>query len=212
MSELQLQMKHENPSSSLQSRVEPWRKWDSDEKKDHRRVAKSSSTQIMLESYSRKRCPSALCPAMGPVEKKRARKNYSHRPKYTSFPSLTDAKNAKARSVSDEDDDSSQQHPIVKFGVDGVATAPGDLVAYFAEIENRKEMKEAAKKDISPSADDKDSEKDLKNAFKTAVMPQTYDVIWFANLDDLKTYKQLHGDCFVPRYYKENPRLGNWVR
>jgi hypothetical protein len=39
--------------------------------------------------------------------------------------------------------------------------------------------------------------------------------IWkkmFANLDELRKYKELNGDCNVPSCYLPNPRLGVWVR
>jgi hypothetical protein len=35
---------------------------------------------------------------------------------------------------------------------------------------------------------------------------------WFANLEALKKYKQLNGDCVIPRVYPPNPFLGGWVR
>jgi len=34
---------------------------------------------------------------------------------------------------------------------------------------------------------------------------------WEANLTDLVKYEEEHGDCIVPRRYKPNKQLGNWV-
>ena len=34
---------------------------------------------------------------------------------------------------------------------------------------------------------------------------------WEDMFAKLKEYRQLHGDCLVPREYKEDPSLGNWV-
>jgi hypothetical protein len=35
---------------------------------------------------------------------------------------------------------------------------------------------------------------------------------WLSNVDLLRKYKELNGDCLVPRGYLPNPRLGSWVR
>jgi hypothetical protein len=38
------------------------------------------------------------------------------------------------------------------------------------------------------------------------------DTKWIATLEELKAYKDLHGDCIVPRGYDlVNPRLASWV-
>merc|ERR1712176_182047 len=34
---------------------------------------------------------------------------------------------------------------------------------------------------------------------------------WEENYENLKKYKNEHGDCLVPKDYKDDPRLGNWV-
>merc|ERR1712174_159930 len=34
---------------------------------------------------------------------------------------------------------------------------------------------------------------------------------WDENYENLKKYKNEHGSCFVPKDYKDDPRLGNWV-
>jgi hypothetical protein len=34
---------------------------------------------------------------------------------------------------------------------------------------------------------------------------------WFQRLQELKAYKQIHGDALVPSDYLENPSLGDWV-
>lgn len=34
---------------------------------------------------------------------------------------------------------------------------------------------------------------------------------WFAKFEQLKQYHQSHGDCNVPKKWKENPVLGTWV-
>merc|ERR1712174_56764 len=34
---------------------------------------------------------------------------------------------------------------------------------------------------------------------------------WDENYENLKKYKNEHGSCLVPKDYKDDPRLGNWV-
>merc|ERR1712157_67074 len=34
---------------------------------------------------------------------------------------------------------------------------------------------------------------------------------WDDNYENLKKYKNKHGNCLVPKDYKDDPRLGNWV-
>merc|ERR1712157_529366 len=34
---------------------------------------------------------------------------------------------------------------------------------------------------------------------------------WDENYENLKKYKNKHGSCLVPKDYKDDPRLGNWV-
>jgi hypothetical protein len=188
------------------SRVESWSKCDSYESKKERKEAKSFLMRNLEVSYSRKRPPGALYPSLGPVEKKKlARETYSHQ------------KRTKVRSVSDDNDDSYQQEPIVKCGLGAASTAAGDLVAYFAEREYLKEMKELAKKDMPPSNDDGDNVKEYKKYSKAVAAskvnkPNKHETKWFANLEELRKYKQLNGDCMVPRVYPPNPGLGYWVR
>jgi hypothetical protein len=38
------------------------------------------------------------------------------------------------------------------------------------------------------------------------------DVAWNLRLDQVRLYKQLHGDCNVPQHYRENKELGQWVK
>mmetsp|Transcript_36663 Transcript_36663/g.53708 ORF Transcript_36663/g.53708 Transcript_36663/m.53708 type:complete len:120 (+) Transcript_36663:93-452(+) len=35
---------------------------------------------------------------------------------------------------------------------------------------------------------------------------------WHEILDELKEYKERHGDCLVPQTYAPNPALGHWVK
>ncbi|CAJ1965829.1 unnamed protein product [Cylindrotheca closterium] len=37
------------------------------------------------------------------------------------------------------------------------------------------------------------------------------DVRWLSNLEQLREYKEQHGDCVVPRGFSGNPRLASWV-
>jgi hypothetical protein len=39
-----------------------------------------------------------------------------------------------------------------------------------------------------------------------------YDSVWEAMLTELERYKEEHGDCNVPRGWKPNPALANWVK
>jgi hypothetical protein len=41
--------------------------------------------------------------------------------------------------------------------------------------------------------------------------PRKKDSKWLSTLEELNEYKQIHGDCIVPRGYAENPRLASWV-
>jgi hypothetical protein len=41
--------------------------------------------------------------------------------------------------------------------------------------------------------------------------PRKKDSKWLSTLEELKEYKNIHGDCIVPRGYAENPRLASWV-
>jgi hypothetical protein len=34
---------------------------------------------------------------------------------------------------------------------------------------------------------------------------------WFDRFEELKTYKEEHGECLVPQKYPPNPSLGTWV-
>lgn len=35
---------------------------------------------------------------------------------------------------------------------------------------------------------------------------------WMERFEELKLYKEKHGDCLVPYKFAENPQLGNWVK
>lgn len=41
--------------------------------------------------------------------------------------------------------------------------------------------------------------------------PKKKDTKWLNTLEELKEYKEEHGDCIVPRGYSHNPRLASWV-
>jgi len=38
------------------------------------------------------------------------------------------------------------------------------------------------------------------------------DTLWNKRLEELKRYKETHGNCDVPRRYAQNPKLANWVQ
>ena len=38
------------------------------------------------------------------------------------------------------------------------------------------------------------------------------DTVWKQRLNELKAYKQKHGDCLVSRNYEPNKKLGSWVK
>lgn len=40
----------------------------------------------------------------------------------------------------------------------------------------------------------------------------TKDEEWMKNFEQLRHYKMMHGDCDVPKNWKENPKLHNWVQ
>ena len=39
----------------------------------------------------------------------------------------------------------------------------------------------------------------------------TLDAAWDERFEELTAYKEVHGDCNVPRAWPENPQLGYWV-
>ena len=43
------------------------------------------------------------------------------------------------------------------------------------------------------------------------IVRNTYDDQWDNMFEKLVEYKNTHGDCLVPKRYKENPKLGTWV-
>jgi hypothetical protein len=177
------------------------------------KVAESSLRHTLGESCSRKRPPGVFHPSLPLVEKKRARETV-----YTNSPWLYKGKKPEVRNVSDLDDYSYQHEPRVKFGLDAVPTAAGHLVAYLAEGEHRKEMEDLAKKDMCSSNEDKDNIKDSKkDSMATAAVsevckPTKKEIHWLSRLEELRKYKELNGDCLVPRGYLPNPSLGSWVR
>jgi hypothetical protein len=70
---------------------------------------------------------------------------------------------------------------------------------------------------LSSSGNDFVDRTDYKKDSNAAVVaevgkPTKKETEWFANLDELQKYKQLNGDCIIPRSYLPNPRLGAWVR
>jgi hypothetical protein len=40
----------------------------------------------------------------------------------------------------------------------------------------------------------------------------SHDLLWEERLNDLKQYKEMHGDCNVPSNYSPNPSLAIWVK
>ena len=40
----------------------------------------------------------------------------------------------------------------------------------------------------------------------------SHDLLWEERLNDLKVYKEIHGDCNVPSKYTPNPSLAIWVK
>ena len=49
------------------------------------------------------------------------------------------------------------------------------------------------------------------NALATNRKPRKKNSKWLATLEELKKYKEEHGDCIVPRGYSLNPKLASWV-
>jgi hypothetical protein len=187
-------------------RVDSSSKWDSDEMKEHNVETLSLATNI-LESYRRKRPHGAFYPYPELAEKKkRAGETCSPQQK------------TKLRTVFNVEDDSYQQEPKAEFGLDAVVPkAAGDIAANSVKSANLEGMKDIVRKDRYSSNDDEDNVKDYEKDCNAAVvskvdMPVNYNMIdWFAQLEELKKYKQLNGDCMVPHHYLKNPRLGSWV-
>lgn len=50
-----------------------------------------------------------------------------------------------------------------------------------------------------------------KTSSREDVPDSNQKVKWDAMFDQLKEYKEKHGDCLVPQRYQENPKLGRWV-
>ena len=40
---------------------------------------------------------------------------------------------------------------------------------------------------------------------------KVHEAKWLAMYSKLETYREKHGDCSVPRRFKDDPPLGNWV-
>jgi hypothetical protein len=182
------------PSASVS--LESFSKWDCDKMKKHD-VEKSSLTTILLESFRRKRPLEALYPSPGLAEnKKRAGETYSPQQK------------TKVITVSNLDDASYQQEPKAKFCSDAVPTAAGGIVAHSPKSAKLEEVKDIVKKEYY--------EKDSNAAIVSKVdmyMPVNNQFIeWCKQLEELRKYKKLNGDCMVPHHYLPNPRLGAWVR
>jgi len=53
--------------------------------------------------------------------------------------------------------------------------------------------------------------KPLPSSKKAVTSRSKKDEKWMAMMEELKTYKQEHGTCIVPRGYAPNPRLASWV-
>jgi hypothetical protein len=70
---------------------------------------------------------------------------------------------------------------------------------------------EASVRTPTAANDDDDDVED-----ETSVSPQKRkskkkDTKWLVTLGELKSYREAHGDCIVPRGYALNPRLASWV-
>lgn len=39
----------------------------------------------------------------------------------------------------------------------------------------------------------------------------THEATWLERLNELRAYKEIHGNCIVPTNYPENPKLGTWI-
>jgi len=68
------------------------------------------------------------------------------------------------------------------------------------------EAKETPAKRAKQAADEKSKEKGIQDPSAT----KKKDTKWLAMLDKLKSYKEVHGDCIVPRGYASDPQLASW--
>mmetsp|Transcript_24312 Transcript_24312/g.40303 ORF Transcript_24312/g.40303 Transcript_24312/m.40303 type:complete len:307 (+) Transcript_24312:459-1379(+) len=54
-------------------------------------------------------------------------------------------------------------------------------------------------------------ESDRLDAIGFEWIPRDWDEHWNAKIRQLKRYKMAHGNCLVPKRFKEDPQLGQWV-
>mmetsp|Transcript_17202 Transcript_17202/g.35492 ORF Transcript_17202/g.35492 Transcript_17202/m.35492 type:complete len:243 (+) Transcript_17202:207-935(+) len=66
----------------------------------------------------------------------------------------------------------------------------------------------AANKKPKPPDTDEEEEEDLSDDDETVVDDSEE---WKSKYRELREYRIFHGDCLVPRQYKENPKLGRWI-
>mmetsp|Transcript_5649 Transcript_5649/g.13316 ORF Transcript_5649/g.13316 Transcript_5649/m.13316 type:complete len:384 (+) Transcript_5649:55-1206(+) len=72
----------------------------------------------------------------------------------------------------------------------------------------------SSKLDVQPVSNVSNAEQqddDLDSQPPAAKRAKHKDVRWLSNLEQLKEYKEKHGDCVVPRGFSGNPKLASWV-
>jgi hypothetical protein len=67
-----------------------------------------------------------------------------------------------------------------------------------------------------PEIADNSTTTHMEDEDETSVSPhkrksKKKDTKWLVTLGELKSYREEHGDCIVPRGYALNPRLASWV-
>ena len=96
------------------------------------------------------------------------------------------------------------------------AGAHSDLLRSFVNKPIQTEEPVSTKSSIATTIPD-DTDSDVSSvdcsdgASQTSRKPRKKDNKWLSTLEELKKYKEVHGDCIVPRGYAVNPRLASWV-
>jgi hypothetical protein len=64
---------------------------------------------------------------------------------------------------------------------------------------------------IPAAAEENDEDEDETSSYPHIRKSKKQDTKWLGTLRELKAYREVHGDCIVPRGYALNPRLASWV-
>ena len=146
-------------------------------------------------------------------------RSFSHDPAYLSPQDLNSKINEilasalllkRGLELSTDRSPSTENHSLTSAG------ARSDLLSSLLNKPIQTEEPVSAKSSIATTIPD-DTDSDVSSvdcsgeAPQSSRKPRKKDNKWLSTLEELKTYKEVHGDCIVPRGYAANPRLASWV-